>query len=354
MKFFAVTNETPSVHSTKRPGSSGNRPVYSADIKAKMAVDAIKLGVTETGRRWAEHLGRTVPVSTIRRWRDTYLKQMTNWIQGEIDECRQILPKDALITLELNSTSLESKVSALESKLASLESQASKLPTPFTVGNVNTLDSPLLPTLSDLQLPGRMKEISVNNPVAVTKGTKPKRNANRYPDEVKAEITADAIKLGPTEASRRWSDRLGYRVPVSTIRGWKKKNMNNYSDSPVEGRLHTVEPVRTYDLLSLPKQSPLYVEDSTDPIATEPVYTDAIKMEPADMDVSKIEFVDIYNIKMEPFDIDAIKIEPVDTYFINGEPLYNDHTETDVSNIQDTDIHQWLQQELLRLAPAVV
>ena len=60
--------------------------------------------------------------------------------------------------------------------------------------------------------------VSVDNhaPVSRTKMTTGSGNCNRYSAEFKAKVAADAMRLGPVEAGRRWS------VPKSTVADWKR------------------------------------------------------------------------------------------------------------------------------------
>ena len=49
-----------------------------------------------------------------------------------------------------------------------------------------------------------------------------------YSIEFKAKVVADAVKLGPVEAGRRWS------VPRTTVGAWKRKYMKQISHEQLD------------------------------------------------------------------------------------------------------------------------
>ena len=63
-----VAEDCAPVSRTKINTGSGNCNRYSAEFKAKVASDAMRLGPVEAGRRWS------VPKSTVADWKRIYMK----------------------------------------------------------------------------------------------------------------------------------------------------------------------------------------------------------------------------------------------------------------------------------------
>ena len=213
----------PSAKGTKRKRESQNK--YSAEVKAQVVSDTIKLGPTEAVRRMSTLLGHTIPESTARTWKKNYFNQLN---EAPIHEIRhESLPKKPGMDSHMTKSYLTQGLTIDDSCVSNNNVQMSNCIVEY---DLPAFDFPWLSTASNTELQSEMKGISVDHGLLGkdTNFQKASRSYNRYTVEFKTQVAADAARLGPAEAGRHWS------VPKSTVSDWKKIYVTKLKDGQVE------------------------------------------------------------------------------------------------------------------------